>query len=169
MVGGGERMRKNVIILSIVLIAMFAGAASAANDINILPTIGDPNVAADGTINIPVGSDAYASVGLEVDYTNWPSTGNSNYQVYITDDSPGGGIVFDTGIQTFLISHAQPIHWLVPSDTTKTYTINANGRFAKLHASKDAPINPTPELSTGVLMSAGLIGLVGLTRYRRKE
>jgi hypothetical protein len=31
------------------------------------------------------------------------------------------------------------------------------------------PNPPVPELSTGILMSAGLIGLIGLTRYRRKE
>ena len=152
----------------VMLVTLFlAGAASAANDIAILPTIGDPGVLPDGTIELQVGKDAFTSIGLEAVYTGWPTTGSSSYNVYITDDSPGGVTVYSKS-GTFTTSYTQEIHWTVPSDTSKTYTIWANGRFGKIHVYKDVPGAPVPELSTSILTATGLIGLLGLVRFRRR-
>jgi hypothetical protein len=62
------------------------------------------------------------------------------------------------------------LHWVpAPETVGKNYTVWASGEAVGTFSLKAQATQPVPEMSTAVLMSAGLIGLVGLTRYRKKE
>lgn len=163
-------MRRGKIVLVLVLAMLFtAGTAAAAGlDVTILPESG-PHVSPDGTINVPEGVDAFNSVGLAVSFGGFAL--NDPYLISINDQSnnpvySSGGFL-STGINEI------PVHWIVPNDRTKTYTLVATGvgkiALRTKLAMSMAPIAPAPELSTVALMSAGMIGLLGLVRTQRRD
>lgn len=164
-------MTKKIITVAIIMLAMllFVGAASAA-DVVVKPDSGT-NVDGSGTIIVPIGSDAAVSVGLGVDYSGFVA-GNPYTQditdpslVVVTGTASSGGL--PTG-NDFI-----PIHWTPSlSDAGKIFTVNAEATTSSgariKHIMVSAPAVPTPELSTGILSAAGLLGLVGLV-YRKKN
>ena len=163
-------MGKGKICLILVLAMLFnVGAAAAAGlDVTILPESGT-HVAPDGTIMVPVGADAYASVGLAIRFGGFAA--GDPYAINIVDNNdvpvyPLAGTM-STGNDVI------PLHWVVPTDHSKTYTVIATGvggtELRMKLATSMAPIAPAPELSTVALMSAGMIGLFGLVRIQRKD
>ena len=164
-------MRRGKICLVLVLAMLFnIGAAAAAGmDVTILPEPGDPHVSPDGTILVPVGADAFDSVGLAVSFSGF-ATGDP-YVINILDKNdvsvyPAGGTL-PTGNDII------PLHWVVPNDKSQTYTLIATGvggtELRTKFLTSMAPIAPAPELSTVALMSAGMIGLFGLVRIQRRD
>lgn len=165
-------IKKMTMVAVTMLIALFMAGASAAADVVIKPDSG-PNVdVVSGAIYVPIGADAAVSVGLGVDYSGF-AAGNY-YTQSITD--PGSVVVPGTpssgGLPTG--NDFMPIHWTPSlSDKGKTFTINAEAitgsGLRKKTIIVTAPGQPVPELPTGILAAAGLIGLVGLVRYRGKN
>lgn len=162
-------MTKKIIMAAIVmLIALFfVGIASAAPDIQVLPDTGGE------TINVPADgvTDAYASIGLEVNWTGWTGcsvTAPCTYLAQILDENDD--VVWEaSGTKIsgpFWIETVD--EWVPSTDLTKSYMLYANGNFKRYLKTVEQPIGPIPELSTSILTATGLIGLVGLVRMRRK-
>lgn len=63
----------------------------------------------------------------------------------------------------------KPLNGITPN-TAHSIILSAfnNTNTGEMTAVVTAGINPVPELATGILMAAGLIGLVGLVRYKKK-
>ena len=162
-------MRSKLITMAILIFALMTGITSANPGVEILPPVGDANVTADGTIIVPIGQDSFTSVGLSVNYTGFHP--NESYSINITRDSDNSDVWNKTGNLGNASSALIEVHW-VPIDN-QSYTIFASGynQIGKriYTQSAVAPIMPVPELSTGVLLSAGLIGILGLVRLKRKE
>lgn len=162
---------KKIIIVSVMMTLLMIGSASADPVINILPSSG-PNVLPDGTIEVPVGSDAFTTIGLSASYTGWVA-GNA-YSVQVIRDSDGTVVfnhVHSGGLPA--ANYIAEIHWIPAGDLGQTYTVDAWGitssgrRTWKVETT--APVNPTPELPTSALMAVGLIGLIGVSKLRRKN
>lgn len=163
------------ITFAIILIAMIAGstlaAATSTPTIKILPESG-PNVQADGTILVPEGVDAAISVGLAAEYTDF--TPGSVFNQHVEDSSailvPGTAQTGGLGASP----DTELEHWTpTTSDIGKTFTVVASATNQigkrKQYVTVTAPAQPVPELSTGILATTGLIGLIGLVKYRRKN
>lgn len=58
----------------------------------------------------------------------------------------------------------------ITANTDHSITLSAfnNQNTDKVTATVTGGINPVPELAVGILMTAGLIGLIGLVRYKKK-
>lgn len=148
-------------IVTMLAVLLIAGAASAVADIQVLPSVtpGDP-------IIVPVGQDAYSSVGLEVDWIDWGCTPSAkcSYSAYITDDTVGG-TVWSVGPKDSTVnSWQEPVHW-TPNDK-HDYSLFANGVKKKLIKTVQQPIAPVPEIATVGLVGLGLVGLVALRRKK---
>ena len=161
-------MTKKMITTSMIMLAtlFLIGTASAAV-VDVTTTGATDPVT--GAYIIPVnGASAFASVNLQAEYSGWVLPGTYNITVRAGNEDPNGAIVWQIPTQSMLFSaFTEPILW-VPT-TNGLYTVYANGiQLGKIRSAVQV-VNPTPEMSTGVLMSAGLIGLVGMIRYRRKE
>jgi len=163
-------MGRGKIVLVFVLAMLFTAGAAAAGglDVTILPESG-PHVSPDGTILVPLGADAFNSVGLAVNFGGF-AKGNP-YTINIVNKASVP--VFTLGGTLPTGNDIIPLHWVVPIDKTQTYTAiatGANGQTLRMKlATSMAPIAPTPELSTVALMSAGMIGLLGLVRSQRRD
>lgn len=70
---------------------------------------------------------------------------------------PGNYSVYANG------THAGSIIWSGPA------IVKINATYGEPVCLGQSPISPIPELSTVVLMSAGLLGLFGLARVRRRD
>lgn len=158
---------RNEIIIAVVLMFLFMGTASAGS-VSI-----EPN---DEIIILTVGQDAFDTEGLSVVYEGMSA--GSKYSVVIRrgDYNETGVIVYTVpnfdgtqGPLTTTPNFTQEVHW-TPTDQND-YTIYATGASASgnRRISAEALINPVPEISTIVLTSAGILGLIGLTRMRRKD
>jgi hypothetical protein len=163
-------MGRGKIVLVLVLAMLFtAGTAAAAGlDVTILPESG-PHVAPDGTIMVPVGADAFNSVGLAVSFGGFAAGNPYTINIVNKNSVP----VFTLGGTLPTGNSIIPLHWVVPNDKAQAYTAIAtgvNGQTLRMKlATSMAPIAPVPELSTVALMSAGMIGLFGLVRIQRKD
>ncbi len=163
-------MKRGKLVLVLVLAMLFTAGSAAAGglDVTILPESG-PHVTSDGTIHVPEGADAYDSVGLAVRFGGF-AAGNP-YAINIVDKNnvpvyPVAGTL-PTGDDII------PLHWVVPNDKSQTYTVIATGvggtTLRMKLATSMAPIAPAPELSTVALMSAGMIGLLGMVRIQKRH
>lgn len=159
---------KTVMVLVLAMLFTAGAAAAGGLEVTILPESG-PHVALDGTVLVPVGADAYDSVGLAVKFGGFAS-GNP-YAINIVDKNNVPAYTLGGTLPTG--NDIIPLHWVVPNDKTQTYTVIATGvggtTLRMKLATSIAPIAPTPELSTAALMSAGMIGLFGLVRIRRRD
>ena len=91
--------------------------------------------------------------------------GNTNPNVFIwfSDISPGG---ISNGVQKCIVQGSYSVHVEV---THGESTYEEDGSITIEGASTcEPPIIPSPELSTYILTSVGLIGLFGLARLKRK-
>jgi len=158
-------------VIFVVLMSM-ASVATAKGDITISPDIV-------GNITVGVAPNSI-SPPVTVTYDGW-GIGSTIYDikvVRVSDNTiPSGCEVSGTlSVDPTIIELTS---CKIPAtDIKKAYHIYATascpagsceGTQNSRNLTADAPVQPTPEMSTGILMSAGLIGLVGMTRYRRKE
>lgn len=166
-------MTKKVIMTTMVLALLVSmiGIASAAEDITILP-VGNP-------IDVPMDPNPI-SPPVSVVYTGWSTGGTSKYTVSVYDGAtPLIGTCIVSGTITSDPQTVTLPGCKIPTSLAgKVVTIEAEGkcpqggctdvnRGKKLYV--DASLNPVPELSTGILVTTGMIGLLGIVRLRRKD
>ena len=160
---------RNEIIIAVVFMFLFIGSASATLTI-------EPNDGfSDEPIIVTVGENAYETINLSVVYEGMSE--GSRYSVVVRrgEYDENGEIVWsapnDNGTQGDLPevpNYTQEVNW-TPEDTD-AYTINATGASASgsRRIAAAALINPVPEMSTIALTSAGILGLVLISRRYRK-
>lgn len=161
-----KKMTMAVVTMFIAL--LMVGIASAAPDIQVLPDTGGD------TIKVPADgvTDAYASIGLEVDWTGWTGCSVATPCTYSTQILDENGIVVwsASGTKTAGPSWSETAdEWVPSSDLTKSYMLYADSHFKRYLKTVEQPIGPVPELSTYILTATGLVGLLGLVRLRRKD
>jgi hypothetical protein len=158
--------------LSFVVISLFVmiGAASASDSLEISPN----------TQNINVGTYGYYVVTLNasenISTLNWDTqTALINASLkdggsYATD-APAGSIgisyIGNSGPMTYDL-RVMPLSG-VTLHTEYNIVVAGKNVTGVAKASVSGSVVPVPEVATLGLVSAGLIGLVGLTRYRRKD
>jgi hypothetical protein len=163
-------MKEMKILISAILVVLIAvSAASADGTIDVVSTAAkDPST---GAYLLTVGTDSYAAWNLSAVYSGWTLPANYTVQIREGYYNLVGTVVYETPY-TSMITPSFPVelHWVPTSETVgKNYTVWASGEAVGTFALKAQATKPVPEMSTAILMSAGLIGLVGLTRYRKKE
>jgi hypothetical protein len=151
-------------------ILLTIGSATADPVIDIQTNTG--SVKNGDTLNIPAGVDASTAVGLKAVYDGGWVKGDE-YKVSVTQITPSLGEVWTDSIVTGLPSaiYTSNIHYTFTKGNT--YIIKAEGTKTGLITEvyvrvTTAPVI-TPELPTSALMSVGLIGLVSVARFRRKN
>ena len=120
-------MKANIIIvISIILLTI--GFAGAYPSIKVLPDMGGD------TIYVPVGEDAYTSIGLEIEWLGWSCTqivpcyysaqivGTGSQGTTYNEWNPPNG-------QSTVANWQVPVHWTPSSDMTRTYDLYANGQW----------------------------------------
>lgn len=164
--------KKMITAATIMLTILFlAGAASALEDIAILPNV--------NPIDVPIDPNPI-SPPISVNYTGWTTTGTSQYTITVSD---GGTPLIGACIVSGPITSDPQIVKLptckIPASLKgKTITIVAEGKCPQGGCSNmlrskdlfiDANLNPVPEVPTGILATVGLVGLIGLVRYGKKN
>jgi len=164
-------MIKKMIMVTMILalLTSMIGIASA-EDITILP-VGNP-------IDVPMDPNPI-SPPVSVVYTGW-TAGTSTYTVSVYDGAtPLIGTCIVSGTITSDPQTVTLPGCKIPTSLAgKEVTIEAKGkcplggctdvtRGKTLYV--DASLNPVPELSTGILVATGIIGLLGIVRLRRKD
>lgn len=162
------------ILLGMTISLLLAGIASA--------TVGPEDVIIhpDGVEPIKVGVDPNPiSPPVKVEFVDWTTAGGSQYAIKVTNDVTGATVCSVAGtIDDDPLIVELPTCKIPAGDIHVPHTITATGFCNRpdcvdITRSKsisiDAGLDPVPELPTGVLLSAGLIGLISLARYRRKE
>ena len=164
-------MNKKFILVIIVLAAIVTSAAGEYINPSVTIDTGTAVVNDEGVILIPVDKWADTEVGLRVIYENWGT--NSNYSVTIREEDTGV-IVYSQpnddgtlGTMPSTPNYIHNVHWM-PTEI-KEYVIYTEGQRKLVVRTAENPINITPELSIIALTSAGILGLIGLTRMRRKD
>lgn len=162
-------MNKKYILAIIVLSAIITSAAGYVSPTVTIDT-GTAIVNEDGIIQIPVDKWADLEVGLRVIYENWGE--NSNYSVTIREEDTGI-IVYSKpngdgtlGPMETTPDYIHNVHWK-PTEI-KEYGIYTEGQRKLVVRSAENPINVTPELSPIILTSAGILGLVLISRRSKK-
>lgn len=162
-------MIKRILVKMVIVSMLLTGIAAAVEDVNIYPVV-DP---------IIVGVDPNPiSPPVSVLYTGWTTSGGSTYDIEVTNDVTSTVVCTASGtITSDPMTVTLPACKIPAASVGVSHTITASGdcdrpdcinpRRSK-HLGIDAGLNPVPEMSTGILISAGLIGLVGLVRYRKK-
>lgn len=165
---------KMLVVMAMFLSVFVVGtmSASASADIFIHPD--------DATINVGVSPNA-VSPPLEAEFVDWSTSGSTTYKVVVNRTSDGAEPV-GCSVSGTITSTDQTVTLpgckIPASDIGVAYHVYARadcptGRCEGTTRSRDltvdAPIIPTPEMNTMALTSMGLIGLIGLVRYRRKD
>jgi len=165
-------MKKMNILIVAVLVTLFTVAGSSATlggklDITSTAPI-DPVT---GAYILTTGDDAYTTWNLQAEYNSFVTPAQFGVQVREGQYDTSGAVVYDIPVSSSLVpAFVVPIHWIpTAAQHGHIYTIWASGVGLGTFRTAAQLAQPTPELSSGVLMSVGLIGLVGMIRYRRKE
>ncbi len=162
-------MRKSLIIVLAVL--LLAGAASAGSTIT-LPV---------PTKDVAIGSSTDFNVVLDTTHQgngtlNWETSDSA-----ITATLNGGTLATSGHIDIVTVKKVPQSYTLTVAVGSgavvgQEYSVDINYCYAngkcdngKIKAKAEGTVIPTPELGTIVLMSAGLVGIFGLVRIRRKE
>lgn len=166
-----KKMITFAMVMLVALVSM-VGMASATGDILIHPD--------DATIDVGVSPNS-VSPPLAAEFVGWNTSGSTTYSVVLKRTSDG---VVQTGCSVSGTITSDPQTVTLPAcvipalDIGVAYHVYASascpaGLCKGVHRSRDltvdAPVIPTPESSMGVKMTIGLVGLVGLMRYRRKD
>lgn len=164
--------KKSITILAILLTAGIAAAFITAQ-LDISPAQQDINLGATGLYTLTLTTNADAIGGT----LNWAT--DSPLLIANINGVPASQV----GIMPI---SAHSVCSGSPQSCTQTFTLEASpqsGITSGLHsvtvtvlnralvakAMVSGGINPVPEVPTGILATAGLIGLVGLVRYRKKN
>jgi len=164
-------MKAMKILIAAMLVALFAAGAASAGTVDISSTAAVDPVT--GAYILTVGDDSFAMWNLKAVYSGWAS---GIYNVEIREggllDPPGAIAYANPGALTPMPSSDFDVelHWVpTDADNGKLFTVWAYGMSLGTFKIAAQVTKPVPELNTGLLISVGLIGLVGMVRYRRKE
>lgn len=164
-------MRKEIIAVMFVSIVLFSmGTASAGTQLTVDPS---------GTLDIPFGEEGEYTITLTTDYTSgtlYFETDNENLYAKVVYEGSlpacfanSGSVELDnidgSKVLTLIVFPSEHIETHQVYETTLMFYNENNVAKAMVTAGS----NPVPELATILLVSAGLIGLLGLVRRRRSE
>jgi len=168
-----EKLMKNILIVTVCcLMTMTMANADKTSCITVEPveTL-EIDIGSVGTFTVTLNTDSYDNGTMEYD------TGNDYLLAQLINNSVSttynrtGSIDFDMPEGSDEISftlNVKPISGITchtPYDVDVSF-LNINGKVKAMATASTVPI---PELSTIALMSAGLLGLLGLVRLQRKE
>lgn len=155
--------RRNLTIIAILLSTAIIASAFASLDIN--PNSQKIKVGKTGQYNIVLKTDVIGATALQ-----W-STSDPTILASIGGQPPGqfGTFNFNSNgkTQVFKLDVTPQANVVVG----KTYHVKIQflDTVGDVEAIVTGDVIPTPELATGVLLAAGLIGLFGVVRYKRKD
>jgi len=159
-------MSQNISIMGkIGLIAVILFSAigfASANEQNVTINIYDTPIIGKSTTDI-----------IKVNFTNFSL--NNPYFITVFNDTNGNGELDFTDITEYekngrlqgLPYQIISVDWIPAS--TGLHWVDAGGVINRVFVSDTKPVYPVPELSTIALTSAGILGLIGLTRMRRND
>lgn len=174
-------VRKELITLMVVLSVIGIAAAATIAELTISPktqTIDvtpSPNPVVTYTVtlktNDPAGSPGELSVSTD-DSAVWAKVGGTPTSQFSSHPFTVAGVPDSDGVITMTFSLSATV-----DEANEASVTNENHKIRVKYQDKEGEtlamvtgnITPVPEVSTGILMSAGLIGLVGLVRFRRKD
>jgi hypothetical protein len=165
--------RMNILIIAVLVTLFTVAGASALNPsqgtVDITSTA--PKDPATGAFILTTGQDANTLYNLQAEYNNFPVPVDFGVQVREGQYDWSGAVVYNIPVSSSLApSFTVPIHWIpTPAQHGQIFTIYASGVALGTYKLAAQLAQPTPELSSGALVSVGLIGLLGMIRYRRKE
>lgn len=162
-------MNKKIVLILVAAMSLIGGASAAS--VEICTT--DPAQCIDPlTDSTPIvlykDVDAGYSPGLYAKYIDWADGDTYKINVWGAPFTPVTGFI--SGSPTpFNVYYDS----FVPTDMTPgKYVIEAEGKHIsgtlRVTVIVETVPNITPELPTSVLMSVGLVGMIGLLKYRRK-
>lgn len=170
-------MKKIAGLMVFLLAIAMIGVTDATPSVDICldsPPSGSATCASLGTIVVYQSVDASVSPGLHALYAGgWDSS--ATYDIKVTDiDANPDGVVFgpNSGLISSLTGGKAYYAWTPTKWGTGKYKVRAYGsqEGTPLEAEiivKTSP-NVVPELPTSALLAVGLIGLIGMVRFRRK-
>ncbi len=128
-------------------------------------TVTGPSIKINVT-GIPVINQSTSNI-LKVEYTNFSS--NDRYNVSITA-SNGTQVYYEQGWLMGNFIEIKSINW-IPKETGN-HTVLAYGNFTagskNMSVFDSAVIAPVPEVTTIILVSAGMLVLIGIRRYKKE-
>ena len=161
-------MGRNKIIATVALVMLLSTAmiASAGSTVTVNPLNQQINIGSTGTYTLKLDT-TYTGVA----HLSW-DTDNAFVVASINGKPLAQTGQFDFtstgGVQTFTLV-AKPQSGITVGDETDILISFSQGGSITAKASATAGVIPAPELSTVTLMSAGMIGLFGLVRIKRRD
>ncbi len=170
---------KIILPIALLILLVLTGSASAARsadiqyfDGNTVQTVNDG-----ATITLPVNvfADTTPIPDLQAIFSGGWTSGDT-YTIIVKDIETGSNVYSNSGVLTG--NQNFPIHWMPTkispnSQGQNVYEILVTGtsllKTSKIFVIVTTDPNITPELPTSALMAVGLIGLVSLARFRRKN
>ena len=151
-------IRGKIALISVILLFGMGSANAAVIDIDIS---GTPVVGV-STINI-----------IKVNFTDF--TSDSPYFITVFNDTNSDGVLGNGDLQEYktqgwlvgLPVETKYVDW-VPQSTGLHWVVSGGVNYT-VYVSDSEQTFPVPEMNTIVLTSAGILGLMGLTRMRRKD
>ena len=163
-------MRKSLIMVLAVL--LLAGAASAGTTVTLPVNTKDVAIGGSTTFDVVLATSHEGNGTL-----NWEADDSA-----ITATLDGGTLATSGHIDVVTVKNVPQSHTLTVvvgagAVVGQEYSVDVNYCYGnpavcdngKIKARAEATVIPTPELSTVILTSGGLIGMLGLMRIRRKE
>ncbi len=146
---------------------------SPKSDVDGSFTIKGPCVTRNLSVYVNVTDPGYVVVEhnmtdvVKVEYTNFSSGDDYNISVYY----PNGTLAnYTSGTLTGADPEIIPVDYTPP--VIGNYTVNASGRgmvdSKPVDAYDSKPVEVVPELATIALVSAGILGLIGIRRYKKE-
>ena len=163
-------MRKIGMLLAFLVTIATIGATNALPTIDVC-TDTPSKCASSGTITVYQGIDASVNPGLHALYKGWDTTGGATYEISVTDldthslvFGPSSGII---GTDPKKVYYA----WTPAKLGSNHYRVRATGSEITGALEYDVIVSTrpdvVPELPTSALLSVGIIGMIGMLRFRK--
>lgn len=174
-------MRKGMITLMVALLVIGIAAAATIAELTISPktqTIditGSPNPVVTYTVTLKTNDPAGSAGSLDIstdDSAVWAKIGGTPTSQFSSHSFTVAGVPDADGVITMTFSLSATVdeaNEASVNNENHKIRVKYQDKYGETLAMVTGGVNPVPEVSTGILMSAGLIGIVGLSRFRRKD
>lgn len=168
--------KMTIAVVTMLMTLFMVGVVSAAPSIDIC-TDSPSTCASSGTLTVYQGVDASVNPGLRALFQGWDTT-SATYTVSIVDVDASPDVVVYGPIAGSIDADPKNVYyaWTPEVNPAKLgigkYKIRAQGlQESTLEADITVRTSPNvvPELPTSALLSVGLIGLIGMLKFRRKD